>query len=287
MLNLADGAFFFVGLAVVGLANSLLLLSNRKLLRPVLTVLALVSIVLVAISSTPLPMWAYALWLIPTVGGLLLGNLPKSPRRMRIVAGLLMLAATAALCWVEAPYHYLPRLVVPPGKTIYVLGDSISAGMGTGERCWPTVLSEITGLSVVNLAEPGATVQSAIRQAGRIAQPRSVVIVEIGGNDLLGKTEADAFRRQIDSLVSSLRSEQHDVLMFELPLFPFQNAFGMAQRDIADKYGVALLPKRFLTKVLGLKGGTLDGLHLSQDGHNALAAIIATALGEQDSRPER
>lgn len=69
--------------------------------------------------------------------------------------------------------------------------------------------------------------------------------------------------------------------MFELPLIPFHNSFGTAQRSLAKKYRVALLPKRFLTKVFGIAGGTLDGLHLSQAGHDALAGEIQGVIRVQ------
>jgi acyl-CoA thioesterase-1 len=150
--------------------------------------------------------------------------------------------------------------------------------MGTGERCWPDVLRDTTGLPVVNLAEPGATVESAMRQASGIPRPGAVVIIEIGGNDLLGGTSTAAFEAELDALVQGLRSSHHDILMFELPLFPFRNGYGMAQRQVAAKYGVALLPKRCLTAVLGQDGSTLDGLHFSQEGHNAMAEIVARVL---------
>ena len=62
--------------------------------------------------------------------------------------------------------------------------------------------------------------------------------------------------------------------MFELPLFPFCNGFGAAQRNLAKKYDAMLIPKHFMTDVFALSGGTLDGLHLSQKGHDALANSI-------------
>ena len=69
--------------------------------------------------------------------------------------------------------------------------------------------------------------------------------------------------------------------MFELPLFPFQNAYGSAQRAVAAKHGVHLLPKRYFAAVLGAEDGTLDGLHLSQKGHDAMAEIMASVIQEK------
>jgi lysophospholipase L1-like esterase len=68
------------------------------------------------------------------------------------------------------------------------------------------------------------------------------------------------------------------VLLVELPLFPFQNAFGVVQRNTVSSHGAAMLPKRCFAKVLGMRGGTVDGLHLSQEGHNAMAEIMAEVL---------
>lgn len=62
--------------------------------------------------------------------------------------------------------------------------------------------------------------------------------------------------------------------MFELPLPPFHNGYGQAQRALAKKYNVTLIPKDWLASVIAKTGNTLDGLHLSQKGHNALAASL-------------
>jgi lysophospholipase L1-like esterase len=71
------------------------------------------------------------------------------------------------------------------------------------------------------------------------------------------------------------------VLVLELPLFPFQNAYGRAQRKVVAKHGVAMLPKRYFARVLGAENGTLDGLHLSQAGHDAMARIIAETIQKE------
>ncbi len=136
----------------------------------------------------------------------------------------------------------------------------------------------MTGLSVSNLALPGANIQSAQEQIAKIPNIPSVVILEIGGNDLLGPSSSKQFRKGLESILERLHQGGHRILMVELPLYPFKNAFGEAQRDLARKYGVTLIPKRYFTKILGTEGATLDGLHLSPAGHKLFAETIAGIL---------
>lgn len=278
VLYFADGTSFFIGLVVVLLANLLLLRFREGPGRGVLTVLTVMGVIFVAISATPLPLWSYAVWCLATAAALIAGNVAACTQKVRLALTGLVLVATAGLTLAELPFHRLPLITVPRGTAIYVLGDSISAGMGTKDKCWPQVLTETTPLSVVNLAQMGATVQSALKQADGIVGSNAVVIVEIGGNDMIEGVGAAIFRDQLDLLLASLRSRQHQVIMLELPLFPFENAIGKAQRDLAAKHGVSLIPKHCFAVVLGIQNGTLDGLHLSQEGHNAMAELIARVV---------
>lgn len=278
VLSIADGTAFFVGLFMTLITGLILLRLRKGFVRSILVVLFVLGLILVTISATPLPLWVYGLWLIPAGAVLILGYRSSATVLLKLTAGGWLIVVTVALCLAEIPFHRLPRIVVPSGTTIYVLGDSISAGMGNHLRCWPEVMQEITGYPVVNLAQAGATIESALVQAQDITEPGSVVIVEIGGNDLLGETSAAAFRERLDRLMTSLYADHHQVLMLELPLYPFRNAFGAAQRSIASQYHVNLLPKRRFADVLRTRDGTIDGLHLSQEGHNRMAEIIAGVL---------
>jgi len=278
ILGFADGSVFFLGLALTTGALWLLLRARNRILRPALNVMVIVGMIMVVASATPLPLWAYLIWIISTVSGIVLVNRNASSTRSQVLACSVVLVVTVALYFAELPNRRLPEMRVSEGTTVYVLGDSISAGVGTRERCWPSVLEEMAHLRTVNFAQPGATVEGAIAQAKRIARPHGVVIVEIGGNDLLGGTNASDFQERLDTLVAALCADQHQVLILELPLFPFQNAFGQAQRAVARKHGVALLPKRYFAQVFGTDDATLDGLHLSQAGHDAMASIIAYVL---------
>ena len=277
-LMFLDGTALFAGLVAVWTAGIMFVRSGTGMLRPILTVLTLAGLAAVLLSAVPLPSWLYALWILPAGAVLVLGNLPVASPALRFRAFAVLLVASAAILLVELPHLRAPRIRVDAEQPVYVVGDSISAGIGSGERCWPEVLAVSTSLRVVNLAEPGATTQSALGQVPRIAESNAVVLLEIGGNDLLDRKGAATFETHLDQLVSVLRANGHDVAMFELPLFPFQNAYGRAQRAVAKRHAVALISRRHFARVLGMENGTLDGLHLTQKGHDEMARRVASLL---------
>lgn len=164
------------------------------------------------------------------------------------------------------------------GEPIHVIGDSLSAGLGAGEGApWPEQLTATLNVAVVNHAEAGATAKSAIDQAEKLPAD-AFVIVEIGGNDLLGGRSSADFRQDLDQLLADVCSDGRRVVMFELPLPPFYLRFGEAQRSLAANYGVTLIPRRVLASVLFSEAATLDSIHLSEPGHRRLAAEVAERI---------
>jgi hypothetical protein len=53
-----------------------------------------------------------------------------------------------------------------------------------------------------------------------------------------------------------------------------------AQRDMAEKHGVALIPRRIFAGVLEGKDSTMDGIHLSNRGHEKMARVFMEICGE-------
>jgi lysophospholipase L1-like esterase len=147
------------------------------------------------------------------------------------------------------------------------------------------VLADSTHLNITNLALPGATAAEALQQAQDVKAPHALVILEIGGNDLLGGAKAADFRAHLETLLAALRPRAQTIVMFELPLLPFNNGIGEAQRSLADKYHVALIPKRCMTAVIGRAGNTEDGLHLSPEGHKALAQAVQDMMVISPGKP--
>jgi lysophospholipase L1-like esterase len=114
--------------------------------------------------------------------------------------------------------------------------------------------------------------------AEKITPEDHIVLIEIGGNDLLAGTPSSEFRRALDALLSKVSAPGRTLLMFELPLLPNKIAYGQIQRRLATKYRVLLIPKRFLVDVIGGANATSDGLHLSEAGARRMATLMAQAL---------
>lgn len=272
---IADGNMFFIGVGTTVAAFILRLWSKNRCVVVLLTIAWLLGISLVVLSAAPLHPLLFVLWFALCIATRLkIRNASKS----KVIITAVFAFFSLLICLCELPFHLPRKISVSKDQTVYVVGDSISAGIEEKERTWPSVLGDLSQLKVVNLARAGATLDTAISQAGEISSSNSLVLVEIGGNDLLGKTDNKTFYRQLNDLLEKLRSKNAHIAIFELPLLPFWNDYGRDQRILAEKYDATLIPKYVLVKAFAGKGNTIDGLHLSQQGHDELANMIFKLL---------
>ena len=190
--------------------------------------------------------------------------------------GLVLCAAATALAFRFRGRKW--RLALRIGA---VLGAILVLASATPLPVWAyalwigLLLGATLKLDVTNLSSGGAKVRSSLHKAQAITDENALVVLEIGGNDVLSQTEPNAFRADLDQLLADVCRPKRLVVMLELPLPPFHNAYGSAQRSLARAYGVSLVPKRFFARVLGAPNATVDGLHLSNTGHQLMADTLA------------
>ena len=217
---------------------------------------------------------AFALWFIAS-------NRAGSTRTwiaLRRGSTVVLILLLLVLSVVEFSHRRMPVVTGKPSDHLVVIGDSISSGIDPRIPAWPVVLQKTSGVPVRNLARPGAQVSEGLTMAEMLTPDDSVVLIEIGGNDLLMAVPSDEFGRDLDSLLSNVTAPGRTVVMFELPLLPHKIAYGQVQRRLAAKYGVSLNPKRYFTEVIGGANATSDGLHLSASGSRRMAALVAQVL---------
>ncbi|QDV37564.1 SGNH/GDSL hydrolase family protein [Tautonia plasticadhaerens] len=274
--HVASGHAFFTGAVCLIVAACLSYYARRRGIRTARNVLVLVGGSAVIVSATPLMPWAYLLLATVTLtwlaGEAYRKRLPdRWASRLRMSVALVWSAAMLA----EVPYHLMPR--VPPlgDPALGVIGDSVTAGIGGYEAVtWPALLADRNGVEVHDHSQMGANVASALRQAENLSPEERLVLLEIGGNDLLGETTPEEFEAGLDALVSAVSRPGRVVVLLELPLPPTYNAYGRIQRRLARRHRALLVPKRVLLGILGRGGATLDSIHLTQEGHRHMAGVV-------------
>ena len=90
---------------------------------------------------------------------------------------------------------------------------------------------------------------------------------------------APKFATDLERLLRIVCQPGRTAVMLELPLPPFANAFGRAQRLLAKQFGVVLIPKRFFAQTFRGPTATVDGLHYSAIGHQRMATMLWRFLG--------
>ena len=187
-----------------------------------------------------------------------------------------MFVSVAAISGIAIRWRQTTGSALPKDLPVFVIGDSLSAGLGPSPAgTWPHLLSQRLGLSVSNLSQAGATLSNSVQHVRSVPAERAIVIVELGGNDILGGTSPEQFASDLRTLLGALTTGDRRVVMFELPLLPFQNSYGRIQRRLCARYGVDLIPRRVLAEAITRRGNSADGLHLAPQGHSWLAERIA------------
>jgi len=275
VFQIASGRAFFAAIALL-LCAVLVRPRGSPRLRRVRTWSLLLGLIGLVVSATPLPYWAYGLIGL-SVAMPFFAKLSGKSASLLTAAGALALVAVGLN---EARYHVVPVLRPSPTRLVAIIGDSLTAGHGTTDASqkWPAILRARHGLEVQDLSHIGETTASAAQRLEQASVDAPIVIVEIGGNDVLGGSSVTDFEAGLDDLLARLRRRDRQIVMFELPIPPLYEGFGRVQRKAASRHGVLLVPKRVLLSVIESAEATVDSLHLTQQGHDRMAGFVWALL---------
>ena len=166
-----------------------------------------------------------------------------------------------------------------PGTTIVCFGDSITYGIGAKEtESYPQRLAEHLGIDLLNLGVPGDTsTEGLARLDDVLAADPWLVIVEFGGNDILG-------RRPLAETEASLRGILDGLLAARVVpvLIEIRNPLdGDPMRDLFDRlkaeYRVPMVEDT-LPRILLRPGLKADPIHPNAKGYEKLAEAVAQEI---------
>ncbi len=290
-LHFASGNSLFTGVLILIVVWGIVSFSRFGQYMRTWRLALLMAVILIALSATPLPWFVYALWLV------LLGSWAWSLRkahnegtaikRRSQLIGFILITFSLVVGTAES-LTLLPHSQTADHHVMYVIGDSITAGLNENDILWPTIFADSHHVEVVNLAQPGAMADSAIKQAQHIPHnAEGIILIEIGGNDLLSGRSAETYGSDLKKLLDRVSAPNRTIVMMELPLAPFKNRYGHVQRELAEEYNAMLISKREFAHVLGTADGTLDGIHLSYAGQQLMAEVVWRAVRPLYSSPNQ
>ena len=278
----ASGRSLFLGSLVLIMAVAGSLFSSKKWHNIPLYYVTIISVILIYMSAVPFSNFFYIVWTLAIAAWLTCLALRIQTRSKATISVCLLPAAIGLLAaFMELPHHVMPSVPSRMHTRLYVIGDSISAGIGpTGERTWPRIIAE-KGFEVVDASIAGATASSALRQQiQQTATDNCIVLLEIGGNDVLMGTSHEEFENALRNILIKTSVDQQTVIMLEIPVLPWNLKYTGIQRKAADEFNVTLIPKKFLAGIFSAKGATVDLAHLSPKGHELMARRIWSLINQ-------
>lgn len=207
----------------------------------------------------------------------------------RRVALAVLLAALAG-CGRRRP---LGR-VVPAGSVVLALGDSLTFGTGaTPETSYPAVLAALSGWQVVNAGVPGDTSAQALARLPELLQEHrpALVLVSIGGNDLLRRLPEADTRAAVQRICELARGAGAQVLLLAVPRPSVASAFvgSLSDHPMYAEISAALkvpLHAQGWAGVLADEALRADPLHANARGYAQMArAVHDAALAQGLAQP--
>jgi acyl-CoA thioesterase-1 len=195
-----------------------------------------------------------------------------------MAARFALAAAAVAATGLCIGCRHAPPNLDSPGTRIVCLGDSITAGVGAAAgRGYPEVLAERLGQEVVNDGVPGDTAADGLARLPQVlAQDPWLVIVELGGNDILRQVPIERTEEALDSLLRQLLAAR------ALPVLvavggPFGGTHGDMYRRLGKRYRVPVVDD-VLRKILFDPRLKADEVHPNDLGHARLAEAVAATV---------
>lgn len=163
---------------------------------------------------------------------------------------------------------------------IVAFGDSLTYGSGASEHeSYPAVLAQLTGRKVVRSGVPGeVTAQALQRLPDVIAEHRpQLVIVCIGGNDMLRRLSMAEARANVRALIKTLKDRGIAVVLVGVPQPALLSSPPEFYAELAREFSIPY-ESEVLKTVLYTAEMKADPIHPNARGYRHMAEAVAALL---------
>ena len=159
--------------------------------------------------------------------------------------------------------------------TIVALGDSLTYGLGsTKGNDYVSKLEKKLGKEIINMGVMGDTTADVLaRLDAVIEKDPDVVILFIGGNDILRKVDEGVMFGNIETIISRLKQSGAHVVLVGMPGGIITDPFDTKFEDISFKYHTTYVPE-FMGALIRGRENMYDGIHPNDVGYEIVAEKI-------------
>jgi len=170
------------------------------------------------------------------------------------------------------------RNTSPTGENIICFGDSLTSGIGASPGMdYPSQLSGMISLPVVNAGRPGDTTEDALDRLEDDVLSRSprIVLVVLGGNDFKNRLPRNAAFENLRQIVGKIQDQGALVVIggIKIPLWGAE--LEKEYQQLARETGSLIVPNIY-KDVFGNSSRMSDPIHPNDAGYR----IIATRFRE-------
>lgn len=203
-------------------------------------------------------------------------NVMKIKTLTVVILSIFLFLAGCSKSQPELPY-------LPDNAVILAFGDSLTYGTGAASlnQSYPAILQQLIKREVINGGIPGLTAANAMPElSAQLEQHKpALVILCIGGNDLLRRKGFAEISANIEQLIQFILSKKINVVLIAVPkpgiLFSVPNFYP----QLAKKYKL-FIDTKTIPELEGEREYKADTIHLNAKGYQVLAENIAKLLRE-------
>lgn len=130
----AAGYSFFLGGILLLISILFSKTAEKYWQRAIFYALTLVGCFFIFLSATPLARWFYFIWIVTLFGWLIYVSFNKKLKSTFLKwCSILVFCLTVAAMLFELSYFVTPHISEKKFKVLYIIGDSVSAGIGGGK----------------------------------------------------------------------------------------------------------------------------------------------------------
>ena len=184
-----------------------------------------------------------------------------------------LLLVVLAACSAEVPQATRTGPVV-------AFGDSLVHGTGSSGGGFVRLLEQRLGLPIENLGQPGDTTADGLARIDEVlALQPSVVILLLGGNDVLRRVDPETTFANLSRIIERLQADGAAVLLVGIRGSLLRDPFAARFEELAERHGTAYVHD-VLDDTLGVSGYMADQVHPNDRGYAVIADRIQPVLEE-------